>query len=49
MPSLVRFLVVFAVLVGLVYGAIYALASFVEPTSREMTITIPRDLLTKPR
>ena len=49
MPSLVRFLVVVAVLVGLVYGAIYALASFVEPTSREMTITIPRDLLTKPR
>jgi phage shock protein PspC (stress-responsive transcriptional regulator) len=49
MPSLVRFLVVVGVLVGLVYAAIYALAIFVEPTSREMTITIPRDLLTKPR
>ena len=49
MPSLVRFLVIIGVLVGLIYGVIYALASFVEPTSREMTITIPRDLLAKPR
>jgi hypothetical protein len=49
MPSLIRFLAVVGVLVALVYGAIYALASFVEPTSREMTITIPRDVLTKPR
>lgn len=49
MPSLIRFLVVVGLLVGLVYAAIYALASFVEPTSREMTVTIPRDVLTKPR
>jgi hypothetical protein len=49
MPSLIRFLVVVGVLIALVYGAIFALARFVEPTSREMTITIPRDLLTKPR
>ena len=49
MPSLIRFLLVVGVLIGLVYGVIYALASFIEPTPREMTITIPRDVLTKPR
>ena len=49
MPSLFRFLVIVGLLVGLIYGAIYALASFVEPTPREITITIPRDILTKPR
>ena len=49
MPSLIRFLLVVGVLIGLVYGAIFALASFIEPTPREMTITIPRDVLTKPR
>jgi cobalamin synthase len=49
MPSLIRFLVVVGLLVGLVYGAIFALANFIEPTSREMTVTIPRDVLNKPR
>jgi hypothetical protein len=49
MPSLFRFLLVIGVLVGLCYGAIYALATFVEPTSREMTVTVPRDVLNKPR
>ena len=49
MPSLLRFLAVVGLLIGLVYGAIFALASFVEPTQREMTITVPRDVLNKPR
>jgi hypothetical protein len=49
MPSLLRFLLVVGVLVGVIYGAIYALASFVEPTPREITVTVPRDILTKPR
>ncbi len=49
MPSLFRFLAVVGLLIGLVYGAIYALASFVEPTQREITITVPRDVLNKPR
>ena len=48
MPSLFRFLVVVGLLVGLVHGAIYALATFIEPTPREITVTVPRDLLTKP-
>ncbi len=49
MPSLFRFLAVVAVLAGLCYGLIYALATLVEPTPREMIITIPREVLTKPR
>jgi hypothetical protein len=49
MPSLFRFLMVVGLLVGLVYGVIYALAVFVEPTPREITVPVPRDLLTKPR
>lgn len=41
MPSLIRFLVIVGVLVGLAYGAMFALVSYVEPQPREMTQTIP--------
>jgi hypothetical protein len=47
MPSLFRFLSVVAVIVGVVYGAIYALANFVKPSPREMTVTIPPDKFIK--
>jgi hypothetical protein len=47
MPSLFRFLTVVAVLGGIVYGAIFALANFVTPTPREMTVTIPADKFLK--
>ncbi len=47
MPSLFRFLTVVAVLGGIVYGAIYALANFVNPKPREMTINIPQDNFVK--
>ena len=47
MPSLFRFLTVVAVLVGIAYGAIFALANFVSPKSREMTVTIPPDKFLK--
>ncbi len=47
MPSLFRFLAVVAVIVGIVYGAIFALANFVSPKSREMTVTIPADKFLK--
>jgi hypothetical protein len=47
MPSLFRFLSVVAVIVGVAYGAIYALANFVHPSSREMTVTIPPDKFLK--
>jgi hypothetical protein len=47
MPSLFRFLTAVAVIVGIVYGAIYALANFVTPKPREMTVTIPSDRFLK--
>lgn len=43
MPTLFRFLVVCAVIAGTVYGAMWALAIFVEPKSRDITIRIPAD------
>jgi hypothetical protein len=43
MPSLFRFLFVVAILAGLVYGAMYALATMVAPQPREMSVTIPPD------
>ena len=47
MPSLFRFLMVLAVIAGIVYGVIFALANFVSPKSREMTVTIPADKFLK--
>jgi hypothetical protein len=47
MPSLFRFLTAVAVIVGIVYGAIYALANFVTPKPREITVTIPPDKFLK--
>src|SRR5436305_11425941 len=48
MPSLIRLLVVVGLLGGAAYGAMFALANFVEPKPRDMTITIPQQRLTKP-
>ena len=45
MPTLTRFLVVVAILAGCAYGVLFALATFVEPTPREMTIRVPSDKL----
>lgn len=47
MPSLIRFLAVIGILAGLVYAGLWALAHFVEPHPREMTITIPQERLGK--
>ena len=47
MPSLFRFLTVVAVIVGVIYEVIYALANFVNPKPREMTVTIPQDKFLK--
>jgi hypothetical protein len=44
-PTLFRFLVVIAVLAGLAYAAMFALATLVEPEPREMTTTIPASRL----
>ena len=41
MPTLFRFLAVIAVIGGLAFAAMFALATFVEPEPREITVTIP--------
>ncbi|AWN41080.1 histidine kinase [Methylobacterium durans] len=41
MPTLFRFIATLAVLAGLVFAGMFALATFVEPTPREMSVTIP--------
>jgi len=43
MPSLLRLLAVIAILVGALYGGLYALAHFVQPKPREISVTIPPD------
>ena len=47
MPSLFRFLTVVAIIGGIGYGVIFALANFVNPEPREMTVTIPPDKFLK--
>jgi hypothetical protein len=47
MPSLFRFLTAVAIIVGIVYGAIFALANFVNPKPREIIVTIPPDKFLK--
>ena len=40
-PSLVRFLVILGILAALLFGAIYALATFVTVTPRPMEQVVP--------
>jgi hypothetical protein len=40
-PTLFRFIATLAILAGLVFAGMFALATFVEPTPREMSVTIP--------
>ena len=47
MPSLLRFLTVIGIIVGLGYAAIYALANYVHPKQREITVTVPPDKFVK--
>jgi len=47
MPSLFRFLTVAALLAGILYGVIFALANYVNPSPREMMVTIPPDKFLK--
>jgi hypothetical protein len=47
MPTLLRFLVTLGVIAGLVYGAMFALATFVEPRKGEMTVRVPLEKLNK--
>ncbi len=49
MPTLFRFLTILAILAGLAYGAMYALAVYVEPRKGEMTVRIPPERLNPQR
>ena len=44
-PTLFRFFATLAILAGLVFAGMFALATFVEPTPREMSVTIPTSKL----
>ena len=39
--SLLRFLAVIAILCAVAYGGLYALAHFVQPKPREISVSIP--------
>ena len=46
MPTLIRLVVILLVLAGLVYGAMFALVTFVDPGEKVVTVRIPaRDLM----
>lgn len=46
-PSLLRVLAVIAVLAGLGYAGIWALATMVQPVTRDATFTVPNDRYAK--
>ena len=49
MPTLIRLIVILAVLVGLAYGGMFALVATVDPGEKEITVRIPtRDLVAAP-
>lgn len=48
MPSLVRFLVIAGVLVGLVAGGLYVLATQYEPVQSEVTKPVPNVKIRRP-
>ena len=43
MPSLLRLLTVIGIIIALGYGVVYALATFVSPKPREITVTVSPD------
>lgn len=45
MPTLTRLVTFLALVAAIVYGAMYALANFVEPDKREITVDIPASKL----
>jgi hypothetical protein len=45
MPTLFRFLLIIMVIGGIAFAAMFALATFVEPEPREITVTIPNSRL----
>jgi hypothetical protein len=49
MPTLIRLIVLLAVLAGLAYGGMFALVMVVDPGEKDITVRIPtRDLVAAP-
>lgn len=48
MPTLFRFALWCAVIIGVIYGILFALANFVEPRARDAIIEIPSERLNPP-
>jgi hypothetical protein len=44
-PTLIRLIVSLVVLAGIVYAAMFALATFAEPRQKNITVDIPTDRL----
>ena len=49
MPSLMRLLTVLGMIAALAYGAMYALASYVNLRPREIVVNVPPDRFVKPQ
>ncbi|MBO6717225.1 MAG: histidine kinase [Rhizobiaceae bacterium] len=47
MPTLFRLLTVIAVIVGIVYGGMFALATYVEPNIGEISVRVPPDRINR--
>jgi hypothetical protein len=47
MPSLFRVLVVVGVISGIAYGVMQALVTFVDPKTREISVSVPQDRFVK--
>jgi hypothetical protein len=47
MPSLFRFLALIGVVGGLIYGAMFVLATWFDPQPHEITVSIPPDRFAK--
>ncbi len=48
MPTLFRFLLMCAGIAGVIYGTMYALAVFVEPRARDITVRLPSERVNPP-
>jgi hypothetical protein len=49
MPSLFRFLTLVAIVAGVIYGGMFLLAQFYNPTPREISVSVPPDRFSKPK
>lgn len=45
MPSLIRFVIMVGFIVGIGYAAMFALATFVDPEPREISVRVPAERL----